>query len=1083
MILLIINLNFQATLSDDTFRRHLMNKELKSILPLFEKSMLLFNNPLNSLNEHIKEYLCEASNIFGAKEAFLRIIHFPENKIPPLFFSNKNSEKSITPSTLDTINNLLPFIDYKSLSDSQIYKQANQNFKNYKNDITILKDIFSKTDTLCGLTIFSNTMPLKENLIKNTLQTNPLTQGPKKINYPVAHLFFKFDSSIYDEKLKKHNNSMLKIIDFLSISLENKIKLQITDDAKKRYRMFLDQSKDTIWAADLNFKFIYMSPAVLPLRGYTAQEAIEQPVNEMFVPESVQKIYTIYTQAREMLATNPDNLGWPEGIEVIAKCKDGSTIWNEVTAQFTRNNQGEVVGFVGISRDIDRRKKIEAQLEYKRKFENLITKFAIDFINIPISKIDQKISQALKEIGEFQSCDSSWLFITNDNGQTMSLINQWLAPETIDEIDLWQDIDTTDFSWFAQKLFSTRLIALNSISELPDHASPLKGLLIKRGVKSFIATPVIINNQIAGFVGMDHKNHCVRWSEDIKTILKITGQIFSNLLSRKLYEEELNSHRNNLEELVKNRTIELQQSNEQLISEIEIRKKVETDLVKSELLFKSIFDNSIDCIMVVNADLKLIFENRAAVELSKKRQLSFRENNLSKSSDELLSFQKKWISHIKKAFDTGIPLRREDAIILKGQEIIIEATFSPIKDTLGNIFSVGIIYRDITEKKDSERKLQTSEKLDSLGLLAGGIAHDFNNYLTVIMASSTLAEAKISKTFPNDHPLIKPIKTITKSARNASRLATQLLTLSKGGAPIKKKIDIHKLIHEAIEINIRSNDNIKTEFNFSTMVKPFNADKDQISQILANLVINAKQAIVGKGQITIETKLLENYQLDCKSYKDDYIYITVRDSGHGIPKEQLENIFDPFFTTKKTGSGIGLTIINSIIKKHDGYLNVSSKINVGTCFEIYLPALVPKTEIIFSKKSEKNNKMHKRILFMDDVKEIRETMKEILKSLGHQIDLACHGEEAITKYKQVIDKQKPFDVIILDLTIPNGMGGIETLIAIKKINPQVCAIVSSGYAHDPVMSNFENYGFKGKLLKPYQLNDIQNLFKRLFEQD
>jgi PAS domain S-box-containing protein len=1055
-----------------------------------------FDNPVDLQKSLITDFLNDISMLFSSEAAFIKILKYPENKIPSLFVSSQYAADLVNnPQVISIINKVIPGPDYENIikkMDLGVYPKTIENtfpkdYSNIKNPFFI--DIESNHNCfILILPVISNVFPHKENLIDQEKMILPAQL------FPVAQCGLIFKSPADIKKIKSLTQTFALIVNFLSCSLEKRIKIQIITDAKEKYKMFLDQSKDTIWAADLNFNFIYMSPAVKALRGYTAREALNQPVNEMFVPESLNKIFEIYSQARDMLATNPNTLGWPDGIEVLAKCKDGSTIWNEVTAQFTRDSTNQVTGFVGISRDIDRRKKIEEQLEYKRKFENLITKFAVDFINIPIETIEKTILRALEEIGKFQSCDSSWLFLSQDNGKTMSLISQWLAPETENEMNLWQNIDISKYPYFVNMLFTNKIFSLNSLNDLPAYAENEKNLLSKRNVKSFIMAPVIIKDHVMGFIGMDHKKNEVKWSEDIETIINMSGKIFSNVLSRKMYEEELNKHKSNLENAVKKRTQELENSNKTLLNEINSRKETEIKLKKSEMRFKAVFENSLDCIILVNKSLEILFSNNAAKKHSKENQLPLTEKNLTKLKKLFPGFYSSWVKHITNTFETGKPENREDSIIKNNRTISIEATFSPVKDEKDTIFAVAVIYRDVTKKKEMQQKLLKTEKLEALGLLAGGIAHDFNNYLTVIMSTSSLVAHELAgrqtpknNIVNNNEEILKKINNITISADKASDLAKQLLTLSKGGNPIKSKTDINKIIKESLQINLESF-NINFKFRPSQKVKPFSADPGQINQVITNLIINARQALSSNRaaktknkMIQIKTDFLADYTPDENNFAGDYVYISIKDNGPGIPVNILNSIFDPFFTTKTSGTGIGLTLIHSIIKKHDGHLKVSSQIGKGTTFEIFIPALpVKKQEIMNIKEFPDFEFSDKKILFMDDIPEIRDTMKETLTFSNFEIELAAKGEEALEKYIKAHKSKKPFDLIILDLTIKNGMGGLETLNMIKNINPHVIAVVSSGYSQDPVMSDYKKYGFKGALYKPYKADEIKKVLKGLF---
>lgn len=373
----------------------------------------------------------------------------------------------------------------------------------------------------------------------------------------------------------------------------------------------------------------------------------------------------------------------------------------------------------------------------------------------------------------------------------------------------------------------------------------------------------------------------------------------------------------------------------------------------------------------------------------------------------------------------------------------------------------------IVEKHKIEEQLLRSSQLESLGILAGGIAHDFNNLLTAILGNASLAKMYAD---PSDKIHAK-LEEVEKASIRARDLTQQLLTFSKGGAPVKKVTSITDVVRDSSQFTLRGSKS-RCELSITEELWPVEVDEGQISQVIGNLSINADQAMPEGGVLDIRA---ENVTLGkgqvVTLQPGRYIRISITDSGIGIPKDHLSKIFTPYFTTKQKGSGLGLATSYSIVNKHGGLITVESEIGTGTTFHIYLPA--SEKEI---RKKEKSSKTtitgNGKILVMDDEEYIRNTAGEMLTSVGYMVGFANDGTEAIDLYIRAKESGDPYDVIIMDLTIPGGMGGMETIHKLLEIAPDVKAIVSSGYANVPIMSVFKEYGFKGVIAKPYCTDEL-----------
>jgi len=373
----------------------------------------------------------------------------------------------------------------------------------------------------------------------------------------------------------------------------------------------------------------------------------------------------------------------------------------------------------------------------------------------------------------------------------------------------------------------------------------------------------------------------------------------------------------------------------------------------------------------------------------------------------------------------------------------------------------------IAEKQRIEEELFRTRHLESLGILAGGIAHDFNNLLTAIMGNTSLAKMFTEP----DTKIYARLEEVEKASLRARDLTQQLLTFSKGGAPIKKVTSIADIICDSSRFALRGS-HARCKFNIMEDLWPVEVDEGQISQVISNLAINADQAMPEGGVVEIRAEnvtLLKGQVVTLEPGR--YIRLSITDSGIGIPKDHLNKIFTPYFTTKQRGSGLGLATSYSIINKHGGLIIVESEIGHGTTFSIYLPASgkdIPEKEI----KSMTTITGSGKILVMDDEEFIRNTAGEMLATVGYTVGYADDGAQAIDLYLRARESGEPYDLIIMDLTIPGGMGGVEAIQKLLEIAPDAKAIVSSGYANGPIMADFKEYGFKGVIAKPYRTDEL-----------
>lgn len=424
----------------------------------------------------------------------------------------------------------------------------------------------------------------------------------------------------------------------------------------------------------------------------------------------------------------------------------------------------------------------------------------------------------------------------------------------------------------------------------------------------------------------------------------------------------------------------------------------------------------------------------------------------------------------EKALATGsiVTLVNHTELIAKdGTRCSIADSGAPIRDQESRIIGVVLVFRDVTDKQRLENERSKTQRLESVGLLAGGIAHDFNNILTAILGNIDLAVS-----FPDNNPQIVPLLADAKKASlRAKGLTQQLLTFAKGGSPVRKTVSIAEIIKDSVVFILRGS-NVRCDLDVPEDLWLLNIDPNQISQVIQNIIINATQAMPEGGTIHLACR---NRPATKKrgEPQQDVVEISITDSGPGISPDIADKLFDPYFTTREHGSGLGLSICHSIISQHGGTISATSSAGKGATFTILLPVgekrEQPEDDDLAQRLPDQKG-MH--ILVMDDDEMVSEVARAMLRHLGHEATLARDGQEAIRLYKRSMEEGHKFDLTIMDLTIPGGMGGKDAVREIHKLDPEARVIVASGYSNDPIMASFAEHGFCAAIIKPFQMQDL-----------
>jgi signal transduction histidine kinase/CheY-like chemotaxis protein/GAF domain-containing protein len=650
------------------------------------------------------------------------------------------------------------------------------------------------------------------------------------------------------------------------------------------------------------------------------------------------------------------------------------------------------------------------------------------------------------------------------DGGVLSTISAWNAPADLKMVDKAEGHLCNDV---VRQGDGGRALCVRNLSKTAYADSDPNVRLYN--LSTYLGMPVKCNGTVVGSLCVVYQTDFAPDEEDLK-FLGILASAIGVEEERRLAIEALEKAHSELESRVLERTEELERANERLLVDIAERKKAEEALWKSETILRKVFEVIPDMVAVIDRDLRLIHSNwQGGYEYVPEEirdacpfcyDAFYPERGC--PCDNCHSLQ---------VFRTGKPVCSEKYNPRIG---LVEVRAFPILDDSGQVVMVAEYIRNITEQRRLEDELRKAHKLESLGVLAGGIAHDFNNLLTGILGNISLAR----KTTDPHSEVVKRLDEAEKAVARSQDLTQQLMTFSKGGNPVKKTASIEQIVRGSAAFVLRGS-NVRCEFNIAEDVWPVEVDEGQMNQVINNLIINADQAMENGGIIKVAIENQTVAPLNEMSLKEGcYIKISIDDHGSGIPAEHIHRIFDPYFTTKEHGSGLGLATVYSIVKNHDGFVGVESKEDGGASFFVYLPSSEHGPGEVVENKPDTISGTG-RILVMDDEELIRDVATDILDYLGYGAVTCRDGREAIDLYRDAMATGEPFSAVLMDLTIPGGMGGRETIQRLLEIDRHAVGVVSSGYCTDPILSNYRDYGFSGIVEKPYSMDKLGKVLHEL----
>ena len=704
-------------------------------------------------------------------------------------------------------------------------------------------------------------------------------------------------------------------------------------------------------------------------------------------------------------------------------------LWVEVLSGPVRDAAGEVIGGIATVEDITARHRTEVMSETEKELLAMITR------NEPLSDILDHLVLDMESLMPSSLC--SILFLDDEGKHLLRGVAPNLPEEYVALVDHFP-VGPTNCSC-GTAVYENRMVITPDVMTDPLWDA-YRDVAARFDLRACWSKP--IHSSHGGILGTFAVYHRVVHvpSESEIALLERAGYVAGIAIERSRHADELSRERN---------------------------------------LLRTLIENLSDVIFIKDRRHYYLAANAAAA-----RFLGVGNEGalLGKTDYDLFPQATASISHrIEERVLAGSPDINQESTIINdaGDTTILSFSRMPLKNESGEMIGLVVIGRNVTDQHHIEEERIKTQKLESLGLLAGGIAHDFNNILTAVLGNVSMIKQSADGALPENVDLINEAEQAIVRARE---LTQQLLTFAKGGLPVKRPANVGQIVAEAARFAVRGSAS-RLEMHTAADAWAANIDSGQISQVVQNLVLNADQAMPHGGTIDVSVSNIElrpgnRYSLP----QGCYVVVSVRDHGVGIPERNRNKIFDPYFTTKPSGNGLGLTTSFSIIKKHGGNISVNSVAGKGSEFSFLLPAMPTHVLVEAEAGGSPAGTQHARILLMDDEEAILKISSRMLERSGFQVSISHHGQEAVMLYKEAFEHGTPFDLVILDLTIPGGMGGKETFEQLKEIDPSVKAIVSSGYSMDEIMSRHEMFGFIGIVTKPYHRDDLINAINHALKQ-
>ena len=803
------------------------------------------------------------------------------------------------------------------------------------------------------------------------------------------------------------------------------------------FRTFTEQSRNMIFI-NHGGRVVYANKRCIEVMGYSREELYAPDFDFMALidPESVD---LIRSNLRRHMAGEDI-----EPYEYDLLNKKGEKIEAIITTKLINYEDSKAI--LGIITDISERKRVEEELQYRLRFQRLITTVSSQFINLHPAQIDDEIDHTLQQIGEFADADRSYVFQFSDDQKFVSCTHEWCAEEIEPTIERIQNVPVKTYPWAMKKFLRGDMLLVPSVSDLPPAAIDEKHEFEKQSIQSVLAVPMAPGGRVMGFIGLDSVREEKMWAEDTSSLLKIVGQVFANALENKTTRQAL------------------QESEERL---------------------RTVFETFPDPVTIIQAeDGRCVDINSAftrvtgwtAEDVIGKTAAHLDIWHNPKESEKLTA----GIAQQGKIENLEAKFRLKDGSVIT---VLMSAVMIRLKDKP----HILTITRDISDLKSAQKEreqlktqLIQAQKMEAIGTLAGGIAHDFNNILGAIIGYAEMALYDTQKDSMEHYN----IDQVLRAGHRAKDLVKQILAFSRKSEQDKKIISLTPIIEEALKL-LRASlpTTIEIKQNIEPNLDAIFADPTQMHQVMMNLCTNSAHAMGDtSGILNVE---LHNVDLNLKKaaqYPElnpgPYVKLSIGDTGHGMDSATMDRIFDPYFTTKEQdkGTGMGLAVAHGIIKGHGGVIRVQSTPGKGTRFDILFPVMGKQMESETEElKALPTGNEH--ILFIDDEETLIDLGKSMLKKLGYRVQTRTRPDEALEIFRAAPDN---FDLVISDMTMP-GMTGDNLALELMKIRSDVPVIICTGYSERMDEQRAGDLGIKGLIMKPFTIRRLSKIVRDVLD--
>jgi PAS domain S-box-containing protein len=889
-------------------------------------------------------------------------------------------------------------------------------------------------------------------------------------------------------------------------------------ESERRYRLLAENLRDVIWVLDPDLHYVYVSPSVMELRGYTPEEVMKRTIDQTLTPESYQKVVDLFTQERLLeFGGQMHGKEWSKNIELEMIRKDGSTVWTEVKINILYDEAGNPTGILGITRDISERKKVEKALRESEERWQFALEGAGDGVwdfDVPGGKGYR--SRRWKEMLGYAENDISdspdeWMNLVHPDDRQQSYEN--LIRHLKGEMPIYTSehrVKCKDgtYKWILERGKVIRwsedgrpLRIIGTQTDITDRKQSEEA--IKKSEERYRTifentatsnmivaedtTILLVNSnfeKLTGYSKQEVENK-MSWTHFVmKEEIEMMKQYhmkrrFDPGSAPSAYEFKVRIRSGEIRNLFMSVAI-IPGTRDSVASIIDMtdRKQAEESLKRSEERFRDIANLLPETVFETDENGIVTFVNQSSL-----KQFGFTQAEVDKGMNIMDAF----------ALEDRDRLIMNYQRVMQGERLGLNEYTAQRKDgsTFPALVHSTVIYRngksaglrgfliDITDQKNLEQQLMRAQKMEAIGTLAGGIAHDFNNLLMGILGNVSLMLMNCD----GSNPFFDRLKSVEEYVQRGSDLSKQLLGFARGGKYEVKPTHLGEFIRKSSELFGRTKKEIRIHHKVAEGLWSVEVDRGQMEQVLLNLFVNAWQAMPGGGDMYLSVENVNLDKIDVSPYDikpGRFVKVTVTDTGIGMDDLVKSRIFEPFFTTKERGrgTGLGLASVYGIIKNHGGFIHVESEKDFGTSFMIYLSASEKYVQNELGTKDE-IMKGQEAVLLIDDEEMILDVGSKMLETLGYKVMPAPGGRQGLLIYEQNMDK---IDLVVLDIIMPD-LGGKETFDTLLRINPAVRVLLSSGYSLDGQAKEIMQSGCKGFIQKPFSMAELSKKIREILDSD